>query len=93
MSEKICDFITEKSLANLSTCAFLCSLITEAFKLLLPINPIIINLFVALFISFSKLLVSEEFSRKNIVLAILNVIPIAFTASGGYDVLKNIVSK
>lgn len=91
MGEKVYEFITEKSLANLSTCAVLCSLLTEAFKMLLPINPIVINLFVALIISLSKLIVSEEFSRKNIVLAILNVVPIAFTSNGVYDTVKNIL--
>ena len=92
-SNVISEFITENSLVSLGTCAVVCALITEAFKTFLNIDPIIINLVVAMGLSLSKLLISEDFTVKNIILSIINIFPIALTASGGYDILKDILSK
>ena len=92
-SNVISEFITEKSLASLGTCAVVCALITESFKMFLIIDPIIINLVVAMVLSLSKLLISEDFTVKNVILSIINIFPIALTASGGYDILKDILSK
>ncbi len=86
-------FITEKSLANLGTCAVVCTLTAESFKMFLNIDPIIINLVVATVLSLSKLLISEDFTVKNMILSIINIFPIVLTASGGYDILKDILSK
>ena len=86
----ISEFITEKSLASLGTCAVVCALITESFKMFLSVDPIIINLVVAMVLSLSKLLISEDFTVKNVILSIINIFPIALTASGGYDILKDI---
>lgn len=91
ITANISEFITEKSLANLGTCAVICSLITESFKIFLPFDPIIINLCVAMALNISKLLVSEDFTVKNVILSIINIFPIALTASGGYDILKDIL--
>ena len=89
----ISEFITEKSLASLGTCAVVCALITESFKMFLSVDPIIINLVVAMVLSLSKLLISEDFTVKNVILSIINIFPIALTASGGYDILKDIIQK
>ena len=93
MENSISEFITEKNLMNLGSCALICAVITESFKMFLSVDPIIINLFVAMVLSLSKLLISEDFTIKNVILGVINIFPIALTASGGYDILKDILSK
>lgn len=89
MNENLNEFITEKSLANLSTCAAMCAAVTEVFKIFFWCDPIIINFLVALVISAANLIVcNEKYDRKNITLAILNTVPIAFVANGLYDTIK-----
>ena len=82
------DFITSDSLTSLSGCAIACGIVTQILKNFITINPILINLAVALFISAIKLMNSKDYSKQNIMICILNIFPIALTASGGYDIIS-----
>lgn len=82
------DFITSDSLTSLSGCAVACAIVTQLIKSLMPVNPVVTNLIVALFISAIKLMGSKDYSKHNIMMCILNVFPIALTASGGYDIIS-----
>ena len=65
-----------------------CAIVTQLIKSLMPVNPVVTNLIVALFISAIKLMGSKDYSKQNIMMCILNVFPIALTASGGYDIIS-----
>lgn len=85
------DFITKDSFSNLISCAAIVGLITEVLKHFIGLKPMILVFFVSLIISTFKLILSENYSKENIILAIINVFPLALTAAGGYDLLTRII--
>lgn len=86
------DFIGKNSLSNLGTCATIVGTLTQLFKQILSIHPLAICFMWATIISIIKIIISNDYSKTNVLLAIINIIPIALTASGGYDLINKISS-
>lgn len=84
------EFIGKDSFSSLASCATIVGVLVQIAKSITPIPPLALSFIFSLFISGLKLILSGDYTRQNIVLAVINILPIALTASGGYDVLKNI---
>lgn len=82
------EFITPYRLSQLTECAAVTCGMTQAIKGFVPLNPVFICFLCAIFVSFARLVVDNEWEKKTIILAILNIFPIYLTASGAYDTLK-----
>lgn len=87
------DFIGKSSLATLASCASIVGVIVQATKDLIPLHPLGLSFLFAFILSLIKLIISAEYTKENVMLAIVNTIPMALTASGGYDVLTKISVK
>lgn len=86
------DFIGKNSLSTLGSCSAIVGGLTQLFKQFLPIHPLAICFMCATMISIIKLLLSNDYTRYNVLLALINIIPIALTAAGGYDLINKIAS-
>ena len=84
------DFIGKNSLSTLGSCATIVGTLTQLIKQFWAIHPLAICFLSATIISIIKLLLSNDYSKNNVLLAIINIIPIALTASGGYDLITKI---
>lgn len=84
------DFIGKNSLSNLATCATIVGVLVQTVKDIFPIHPLGLSFIFSFFLSLIKLILSGDYSKDNILLAIVNIVPLALTASGGYDVLNKI---
>lgn len=86
------DFIGKNSLSTIGACSTIVGGVTQLIKQFVPIHPLAICFLCATVISIIKLLLSNDYSKNNVLLAIVNIIPIALTASGGYDLINKISS-
>lgn len=84
------DFIGKNSLSTLGSCSTIVGVLTQVFKPLWPIHPLGICFMFSAIISIIKLVLSNDYTKNNVLLSIVNIIPIALTASGGYDLLTKI---
>ena len=84
------EFIGKDTFSSLASCATIVGLLVQLAKSITPIPPLALSFIFSVFISGLKLVLSGDYTRENVLLAVINIIPIALTASGGYDVLKNI---
>lgn len=84
------EFIGRDTFSSLASCATIVGLLVQLAKSITPIPPLALSFIFSVFISGLKLILSGDYTRENVLLAVINIIPIALTASGGYDVLKNI---
>lgn len=87
------EFITEDTLTSFSTCAVIVGLLVESAKSITSVHPLILSFIFSFILNGLKLMLSGEYTVKNVILAFINVIPMALTSSGGYDVFKKIYSK
>jgi len=84
------EFIGKDTFSSLASCAAIVGLLVQLAKSITPIPPLALSFIFSVFISGLKLVLSGDYTRENVLLAVINILPIALTASGGYDVLKNI---
>lgn len=84
------DFIGKGSLSTLGSCATIVGISTQLFKQFIDIHPLAICFVCSFALSLVKLILSDDYSKNNVLLAIINVIPMALTAAGGYDLLSKI---
>lgn len=87
---KFSEFIGKDTFSSLASCAAIVGLLVQLVKSISNIPPLALSFIFSVFISGLKLVLSGDYRKENIILAIINILPIALTASGGYDVLKNI---
>lgn len=87
---KFSEFIGKDTFSSLASCATIVGLLVQLAKSITNIPPLALSFIFSVFISGLKLVLSGDYRKENIILAIINILPIALTASGGYDVLKNI---
>lgn len=87
---KFSEFIGKDTFSSLASCATIVGVLVQLSKFITDIPPLALSFIFSIFISGLKLILSGDYTKQNIVLAIINILPIALTASGGYDVLKNI---
>ena len=84
------EFIGKDTFSSLASCATIVGLLVQLVKSITAIPPLALSFIFSAVVSGLKLILSGDYTRQNIVLAVINILPIALTASGGYDVLKNI---
>lgn len=84
------DFIGENSLSNLATCSTIVGVLVQAVKPFLELHPLGLCFIFSFVLSLIKLILSGNYNKDNILLAIVNIIPMALTASGGYDALNKL---
>lgn len=89
---KFSEFIGKNTFSSLASCATIVGVLVQTFKGASSIPPIALSFIFGAVISGMKLLLSGDYTKDNIILAIINIVPIALTASGGYDVLTTISS-
>jgi len=87
---KFSEFIGKDTFSSLASCATIVGVLVQIVKSITSIPPLALSFIFSVFISGLKLILSGDYTKDNIVLAVINILPIALTASGGYDVLKNI---
>lgn len=87
------DFIGKSSLSTLASCATIVGVIVQATKEFLPLHPLGLSFIFAFILSIIKLVLSGDYTKENVMLAVVNTIPMALTASGGYDVITKISVK
>lgn len=87
---KFSDFIGKDTFSSLASCATIVGVLVEITKSITSIPPLALSFMFSAVISGMKLILSGDYTKNNIVLAIINIVPIALTASGGYDLVKKI---
>ena len=87
---KFSEFIGKDDFSSLATCSAIVGVVVQAVKEITPIHPLVLSFIFSTVISGAKLVLSGDYSKENVILAIINILPIALTASGGYDLFKKI---
>lgn len=88
--EKFSEFIGKESFSSLASCSTIVAIITQVAKSITTIEPILLSFIFSVVVSGLKLVLSGDYSKDNIILAIINIFPMMLTASGGYDLVKRI---
>lgn len=87
------DFIGQSSLSTLASCSTIVGVVVQFTKDLLPIHPLGLSFIFSAILSVIKIVLSNDYSKNNVLLGIVNTIPMALTASGGYDLITKISLK
>lgn len=87
---KFSEFIGKETFSSLASCAAIVGVMVQFFKAWSPIPPILLSFICSAIISGIKLVLSGDYTKDNIILSIINILPISLTASGGYDVVRSI---
>lgn len=87
---KFSEFIGKDTFSSLASCATIVGLMVQFFKAWTPLPPILLSFICSTIISGIKLVLSGDYTKDNIILSIINILPISLTASGGYDVVRSI---
>lgn len=87
---KFSEFIGKDTFSSLASCATIVGVLVQLFKGWSPLPPIVLSFICACIISGIKLVLSGDYTRDNIILSVINILPISLTASGGYDVVRSI---
>lgn len=87
---KFSEFIGKDSFSSLASCATIVGILVQAVKEVTPIHPLGLSFIFSAIISGIKLVLSGDYSKNNVMLAVINTVPMALTASGGYDVISKI---
>lgn len=82
------DFINKDSFNSLASCALIVGIMVQAIKPLTTLNPLIIVFIMSIVVSVVKVVISNDYSRQNLLLAAINIFPLALTAAGGYDIIS-----
>lgn len=86
------EFINKDSFSSLASCALIVGVMTQAIKLIIAINPLLVVFIMSIVVSAVKVVLSNDYSRQNIILAAINIFPLALTAAGGYDLITTVAS-
>lgn len=86
------DFINKDSFNSLASCALIVGIMVQAIKPLTTLNPLIIVFIMSIVVSVVKVVLSNDYSRQNLLLAAINIFPLALTAAGGYDLVTTVAS-
>lgn len=84
------EFIGKDSFSSLASCATIIGVLVQAVKGITPIHPLVLSFIFSTILSGIKIVLSGDYSKDNVMLGIINIIPMALTASGGYDVISKI---
>lgn len=87
---KFSEFIGKDSFSSLASCSTIVGILVQAVKEISPLHPLVLSFIFSAIISGIKIVLSGDYSRNNVTLGIINIVPIALTASGGYDVISKI---
>lgn len=87
------DFITLDMFLSLAGCVAIVSILTQAFKKYVDVNPLKINLVFSLLVGLIRIIVVGDFTLEGIVLGLLNVFVIMLAAGGTYDTAKMLIKK
>lgn len=87
------NFITVDMFATLIGCILIVTAGVEVLKKYINVNALWLNLFMSLIVTVIRIFTVGDFSGMGITLGLLNIIPILLGATGGYEVIKNIVNK
>ena len=58
-------------------------------KPIISLNPLLMAFIFSMIVSAAKLVLLNDYSKDNIILALINVFPMALTAAGGYDLITS----
>ena len=88
--DKFSEFIGKDDFSSLASCSAIVGIIVQAVKEITPIYPLWLSFIFSAVVSGIRLVLSGDYSKENVFLAVINIVPMALTASGGYDVIKKI---
>jgi hypothetical protein len=86
------EFINKDSFSSLASCALIVGIMVQVIKPLTTLNPLLIVFIMSTIVSVIKVVLSNDYSRQNIILAAINIFPLALTAAGGYDLVTTVAS-
>jgi 4-hydroxybenzoate polyprenyltransferase len=85
------EFISAEMFTSLAGCmAIVCGLV-QLLKMYLPFEPLWLNLFASFAVVCIRIMLKDCQSWKEILLGILQIIPIMLGATGVYEFTKNIL--
>ena len=85
------EFISAQMFTSLAGCsAIVCGLV-QLLKIYLPFEPLWINLFASFSVVCIRIVLKDCKNWREVLLGILQIIPIMLTATGTYEFLKNIL--
>lgn len=87
------DFITLDMFLSLAGCVAIVSILTQALKKYVDVNPLKINLVFSLLVGLIRIIIIGDFTLEGIVLGLLNVFVIMLAAGGTYDTAKMLIKK
>ena len=85
------EFISAEMFMSLTGCTLLVCAMVQLFKGYFEFSPLWINLICSFFVAIFRIVFKEDFSFKGILLGLMQIIPILLSATGTYEVLKNIL--
>ena len=88
--DKFSEFIGKDDFSSLATCSAIVGVVVQAVKGITPIHPLGLSFIFSAVLSGIRIVLSGDYSKENIILGLINTIPMALTASGGYDVITKI---
>lgn len=88
--DKFSEFIGKDDFSSLATCSAIVGVVVQAVKEITPIHPLGLSFIFSAVLSGIRIVLSGDYSKENIILGLINTIPMALTASGGYDVITKI---
>lgn len=84
------NFINEKMFATLSGCiAIVCALV-QITKGIAPFNPWILNFIFSALVACIRIAILKETTWRDMLLGLLQIIPIMLGASGTYEIIKTV---
>ena len=86
------DFIDEKMFATLSGCIFIVCSLVQITKGIVPFNPWILNFIFSALVACIRIAILKETTWRDMLLGILQIIPIMLGASGTYEVIKTVLA-
>lgn len=87
------NFITMDMFTTLIGCIAIVTAGVQVLKQYINVNPLILNLIMSVIVCIIRIFIVGDLSAMGITLGILNIIPILLGATGGYEVVKNLLAK
>ena len=84
-------FITGDMFLSLAGCILIVSGGVELLKQYTSLNPLWLNLIISSLVTAVRISFVGDFSFKEIILGVFNLIPILLGSTGSYEFLKNIL--
>ena len=83
------NFIDKSSFNSLASCAIIVGIMTQVVKPIISLNPLLMAFIFSIIVSAARLVILNDYGKETIVLALINVFPMALTAAGGYDLITS----